>query len=235
MASPKIDKIDAVRLVDEKSEPIKQVPGFAKHHRVPSSNRGSDQRFLFELVHPSIDADLQQVFKALRKSYGLKRKELNVDGPHDGCGMITTPFFNYEFQATLNATDPSNVVWRRMITGIYEPARIFAGPFEDVFGKRFSILEIGTETLDLESIVDHIEDTEQDLVEVDYDKDLTWCEVQVANLKTSVLIQTNSIRAVSHKEVSPLELLKSFLQIQHEFMASLDFSGIPFLASRPGP
>ena len=97
MANLKTERIDAVRLVDERNEPVKQVSGFAKHHRVPTTCGAGDQRFIFELTHRDVDHDLQEVFKSLRTSYGLKRKEISVAGPEDGTGVITTPFFNYEF------------------------------------------------------------------------------------------------------------------------------------------
>ncbi len=96
-------------------------------------------------------------------------------------GVITTPFFNYEFHASQAEDDPGTVVWQRLITSIIEPARVFAGPFEEVFGQRFNEMEIAIQdALDLESIVDHIEDCEPANLTIDYDKDLTWCEIQTA-------------------------------------------------------
>lgn len=231
MTNLKMEKVDAVRLVDERTEPIKQLGGFAKHHRVPTTCGDSDRRFLVDLTQRDVDDDLQEVFTGLRNLYGLKRTEISVDGPSDGVGVITTPFFNYEFHVFQNGDDPAKVLWQRLITEIREPARVFAGPFEEIFGQRFSVLEISTdESLDLEAIVDHIEDTEHETVKVDYDKDLTWCEIQVADASTSVFVRDDSIRVVSRKNVSPQELLESFLRVQQEFMSTLSLAGIPFLA-----
>lgn len=231
MVNLKMEKVDAVRLVNERIELIKQISGFAKHHRVPTTSSASDHRFLAELTQRDVDDDLQDVFTRLRTSYGLKRKEISVDGPSDGSGVITTPFFHYEIHVCQHQDDPSQVVWRRLITEISEPARVFAGPFEEVFGKRFTVLEISTDdSLPLESIVDHIEETELDLVKVDYDKDLTWCEIQFGDTDVSALVRDDSIRVICRKEVSPQELLESFLRIQQEFMSTLSLAGIPFLA-----
>ena len=63
---------DSVRLVCEQTTPIKQLEGFQKHHRVPTAASAGDQRFVCELAESQIDADMQDVFSALRKSYGLK-------------------------------------------------------------------------------------------------------------------------------------------------------------------
>ncbi len=231
MTVRKIEKVDTVRLIDERREAFKQLDGFQKHHRVPTSGSDSDHRFLAEITARELDADLQTIFAALRKSYGLKRKEISVDGPADGGGVIATDFFNYEIHVALDDDDPSRIVWCRSITEISEPARVFAGPFEQVFGKRFSVLEISTEqSLDLESIVDHIEDQELETVGVDYDKDLEWCEIQLVDSATSVMIRQDSIRVISRREVSPAELIESFLEIQRQFITSFKLAGIPFLA-----
>lgn len=231
-----MEKVDSVRLVDERTEQIKQLSGFAKHHRVPTTCNDADQRFVTELTLRNVDDDLQTIFAALRKTYGLKRKEISVDGPLDGIGVIATPFFNYEIHVTQDWSDPSKVLWKRYITEIREPARVFAGPFEAVFTKRFSVLEISIhESLDLGAIVDHIEDSETDRVKVDFDKDLTNCEIQIADSATSVVVRDHSIRVVSRNAVSPHELLEAFLMVQQEFMATLSLAGIPFLAGSGKP
>ena len=222
----------SARLVSQQSNSIKELSGFQKHHRTPTKASDSDLRFMQGLAEPDLDEELQEVFSSLRKAYGLKRKEISVDGPQEGGGVITTPFFNYEIQISQDVESPSKVIWNRAITEIAEPARVFAGPFDQVFGKQFSTLEISTEQpLDLEGIVDHIEDLESDSVQIDYDKDLTWCELKILNSTTSVMLNEDSIRDVSHQEIPPQELLEEFLVIQNQFMETLDLSGIPFLAT----
>lgn len=226
-----MDNADSVRLVSEQSTSIKQLEGFQKHHRVPTAANAGDQRFVCELAEPQIDADMQEIFSALRKSYGLKRKEISVDGPTEGGGVVTTPFFCYQIQIQQDEDSPANVTWVRSITEITEPARVFAGPFDEVFGQQFSVLEISTqEPLDLEAIVDHVEDLESDSVKIDYDKDLTWCELNVLDSTTSVMLSDNCIRVVSRQAVTPLELIESFLDIKTRFIAILSVDDVPILA-----
>lgn len=222
---------DSVRLVCEQTIPVKQLEGFQKHHRVPTSSSAGDQRYVCELAEPQIDADMQDVFSALRKSFGLKRKEISVDGPAEGIGFVTTPYFCYQIQVVQDGENPSKVVWVRAITEIKEPARVFAGPFDEVFGQQFSVLEILTrQPLDLEAIVDHIEDLESDGIDVDYDKDLTWCELTVLGSSSNVRLSDSCIRVVSRAEVTPQELLESFLEIQKRFIATLSLGDVPFLS-----
>ena len=222
---------DSVRLLCEQTISIKQLEGFQKHHRVPTASSAGDQRYVCELAEPQIDADMQGVFSALRKSYGLKRKEISVDGPADGGGFVTTPFFCYQVQVQQDEETPSKVIWVRSITEITEPARVFAGPFDEVFGQQFSVLEILTrQPLELEAIVDHIEDLESDDIDVDYDKDLTWCELNVLGSTTNVRLSESCIRVVNRAEVTPEELLESFLDIQKRFIATLSVGDVPFLS-----
>jgi len=231
MSENKIASSGSARLIAERSESIKELSSFAKHHRVPTQCSDSDQRFIADLAEPQLDEDLQTVFSSLRKSYGLKRKEISVDGPNDGGGVIRTPFFNYEIQVLQNQDYPGKVVWRRMISEITEPARVFAGPFEEVFENQFTVLEVlMTNPLDLEAIVDHIEDAEIETVKVDYDKDLTWCKIAFTDSTSEAMIRNESIRVINRREVSPQDLMESFLKIQHELLSMLSLSGIPFLA-----
>ena len=123
------------------------------------------------------------------------------------------------------------VIWQRLITSIIEPARIFAGPFEEVFGQRFNEMEISiNDELDLESIVDHIEECEPANLSIDYDKDLTWCEIEPAESGMTIVIKPRSLQIVSRKEISPQDLLNAFLKVQQDFIATMNLSGIPFLA-----
>ena len=100
MSNSDSENVDALRLIDQSSEPIKHINGFLKHHRIPTTRNAGDQKFVVDLTFEEIDNDLQATFRSLRQAYGLKRKEIQVHGPDDGMGVITTPFFNYEFHAS---------------------------------------------------------------------------------------------------------------------------------------
>ncbi len=230
MDETKIDQISSVRLLREQVIPIQSLNGFHKHHRIPSAWTVNDVRFLASITEAEVDNDLQQTFAKLRSTFGFKRKQISVSGPRDGSGMITTPYFNYEIVVTLDRDDASKSLWQRSISDVVDPGQTFNAAFQKSFGNMFSILEISTiELLDLEDIVDHVEEAESDNVQVDYDKDLTWCEIQVADSIASVKIRDNSIRVVSRQEVSPRQLLEAFLDVQAKFLADLLCEGNPFL------
>ena len=224
------ENVNEVRLLDERIQPYKLLKGYEKHHRVPQACTDNDFRFLAKLVEPEIDDDLQDTFGELRSRFGFKRKEIEVIGPSDGAGVINTPFFSYEIQVCQNEEDPSKVIWRRSVFAISDPEQIFNESFEKIFQNKFTILEASTSSeLDLESIVDHVEDAELDSVRIDYDKDITWCEIQVVGSIVSVKIRPNSIRVTSKNEIAPHELLEAFLDIQRRFVSTLNCKGNPFL------
>ena len=212
---------------EQRTEQIKQLPGFQKGYRVPTSDNPSDQKFIAKIAEPILDDDLQETFSALRKAFGLKRKEISVDGPFEGGGIVSTPFFDYEVRVQIDAETPSRVIFSRSITGIRDFAKLVDNPFDDVFGKRFSTLIVEVENeLDLETIVDTIEDEAPDGISVDYDKDLTWCEIQVLGSTATIVAEAYSIRVESVRETTPKQLLDLFTDIQQQFMEKLDMSDV---------
>jgi hypothetical protein len=223
-----MDGTKRISFIERRSELIKQLPGFQKHFRVPTSAGASDQKFIATLTEPILDSDLQETFSALRKSFGLKRKEISVDGPFEGSGSVATPFFRYEIQAQIDEEVPSRVVFSRSVSDISEFARVVAGPFDEVFGQRFSTLIVDVKAeLDLESIVDAIEDDEPEGVSIDYDKDLTWCEIQLLGSTATIVVEPTAIRVQSVRDTTPRHLLKLFTEFQQQFIDKLDWSGVP--------
>lgn len=91
-----------------------------------------------------------------------------------------------------------------------------------------AIIHLGN--LALESIVDHIEDCEPSNLSIDYDKDLTWCEIQTAESGVTIVVKPDSLQIISRKEISPKNLLNAFLRVQQDFIATMNLTGIPFLA-----
>lgn len=215
-----------LRFLSEQFEAIRNLPGFQKHFKVPTSESDSDRKFLYSLVQDLIDEDLQTIFSSTRKSFGLKRKELSTDGPYDGFGSVSLPFFDYKIVAEFAQGDPSRVCFRRTIENISEPARVLAPAFEEAIPFAFSSLQWSAkDPLDLEGIIDAIEDAEIDGLAIDYDKDLTWCELTLPSAAASIRITSEQIETQSARGCSPKELLESFAAVQ-QFIAELDL--VPF-------
>ncbi len=222
--------VDHVRLVQEQTRAIKRLRGFQRHHHLPSFGGSSDLRFLAEITAVEMDEDLQKIFSSLRSAFGLKRRQMAVTGPEFRCGVIATPYFNYEITVETVEKDPSNILWRRAITGIRDPHQVFSDMFFAVFANQFNILEISTrDFFQIEAIVDQVEDAQSSDVSVNYDKDLNGCEIKIDQFNAIVEITENRIRIVSHREAPPRELLETFLKVQREFITKLNVQSSPFL------
>ena len=213
---------DEVRLISESSMSIKDLKGFSKGGRVPASASPGDVRYLVQLAKADIDADLEEKFGSLRSAFALKRKQMQVSEPDEGVGVITTPGFVYEVTVGLDERQPGKVVWRRCVVGLTDPQLFASDAFAEVFGGEFSILEVVVPGgLDVESIVDCVEEADPDTVKIDYDKDVTWCEIVLADSVAKARVTSETIRVFSRGEIAPAELIEAYAEVQARFLQSL--------------
>ncbi|MEM7785577.1 MAG: hypothetical protein AAF623_19675, partial [Planctomycetota bacterium] len=137
-------------------------------------------------------------------------------------GCIETPFFVYSIEVGFEDNDPQNTVWSRKVSRIVEPARIFAGPFEQIFERRFNQLQFDFPfPLNLEAIVDHVEESELEATELEYDKNLEWCEISFLDLLASIFLESHSIFLTDSQDSSPVQMFEKFSIIQSKLFDSL--------------
>lgn len=211
-----------VRLINEHIAPVKSLRSFTKQTRIPERAGDGDNRWVRQLAEADIDADLDEKFSSLRSAFGFKRREIQVGRPDEGVGVITTPQFNYEISLALSENDPAKIVWRRAVTGFQALSVAFGSAFEQVFGGDFSVLEVTVDQpLDVEAIVDNVEDAESQDVSVDYDKDVTWCEITLRDSLTSIRVTEQTMRATGPNHVKPRDLVESFLRVRDKFVQSV--------------
>ncbi len=213
---------EEVRLISESVMPIKELKGFSRGGRVPTSTSPGDIRYVMQLAKADIDADLEVKFGSLRSAFGLKRKQLEVTEPDDGIGVITTPGFAYEVTVSVDEENPGKAIWRRCLVGITDPDLLAGEAFDEVFGSDFSILEVAVpDGLNVEAIVDCVEEADPDTVKIDYDKDVTWCEIRLAESDVKVRVTSEAIRVSSRGETSPTQLIEAYAEVQTRFLQSL--------------
>lgn len=213
---------DEVRLISESFMSIKDLKGFSKGGRVPASASPGDVRYVVQLAKNDLDADLEQKFGSLRSAFGLKRKQLHVNEPDEGLGVITTPGFVYEVTVSLDEERPGKVIWRRCVVGLTDPELLASEAFAEVFGGEFSILEVAVSGgLDVEAIVDCVEEADPDTVKIDYDKDVTWCEIALVDSVAKARVTSEAIRVSSRGEITPAELIEAYAEVQTRFLLSL--------------
>ena len=214
-----------ILLIAQQRIALKDLKGISKTASTPKKGVPLSQKYLNDLALEHLDENLQTTFAKLRSNFSFKRKELTADGPVDGIGVITTPAFIYEVTAMPIEQDNRKVLVRRCIRQITDADAITGAAFADVFETDFNQLQVASETdLDLEDIIDRVEDAESDEVKIDYDKDITWCEIGVAGTRTTITVRPNKILVTGPQDVSPEELIDSFFELQNTFMDSLNLS-----------
>ena len=214
-----------ILLLAEQRIALKDLKGISKSASTPKKGMPISQKYLNDLANEHLDEDLQSTFAKLRSNFSFKRKELVADGPTDGIGVITTPAFIYEVTVLPIENDNRKVLVRRCIRQIEAPEAITGPEFAKVFESDFNQLQVASKAeLDLEDIIDRVEDADSEEVEIDYDKDITWCKIGVAGSRTTITIQTNEILVTGPNDVSPEELIDSFFELQNTFMDSLNLS-----------
>jgi hypothetical protein len=213
-----------VRLVNHQIRPLKEMPSFQKQHRVPATAK-EGKGFLNSLARDQIQSDLDEKFSALRNGFGFKRREMSVADPYEGCGSIETPFFNYEFSVDFLDQDPTKVCLQRTIKDIRETTSLLNPVFSQIFGNQFNTLELRfSEPLNLEAIVDAVEDLDSDQIIVQYDKDLTWCELHFADASRSVRLEGKLLSIASPmNSTSPADLLRMLADVQQRISHLLRF------------
>lgn len=213
----------AISFVSRQGLDVKALSGFQKHHRVPTGDDDARLRYIAGIAHDDIDANLSKTFSKLKSAFGFKRREISVEGPVDGSGSIVTPYFSYHIDLLLDEDSESRIVWRRSIKSIKNHEQVFSSEFHSVFGESFDFLEWDLpESLNLEAIIDHVEDAEAKDVGIDYDKDVTWCEISMPALLTVMRIDSDSMTVTRKSASRPEELLQSFWELQKRFLETLD-------------
>lgn len=214
-----------IHLIAEQRIALKDLRGISKTASSPKKGVPLSQKYLNDLAHQHLDDDLQTTFTKLRSNFNFKRKELIADGPTDGIGVITTPAFVYEITVVPVEQDNRRLTVRRCICQITDATAITGDSFAKTFESAFNQLQVASEVdLDLEEIIDRVEDADSQDVEIDYDKDVTWCKIGVAGSRTTITIAANRILVTGPSDVSPDELIDSFFELQNTFMDSLQLS-----------
>lgn len=213
-------------LIKKQRRPIRALPGFKKNHRVPDRVDDRAEKFIATLTEEEVKADLNLVFQRLRKEFSLRRAEMKVSQEH-GTGSIDTPYFQYSVVVCLNPERPSEVIWQRQVTDIRDRIQVLSAPFERVFVNVFDTVEYFPEmAINVDDLIDRIEELEDDRIALNYDMDATDCTLEIEGVVGMVEITASTISLTQSSDVSPKDLLQSFLDMQ-EMMGAMKVPRAP--------
>lgn len=217
------NRMYCISLAIREIEGIARLDGFKKKtHRVPDEINSRTQSFVGKLSAKQVADDLDQVFGELRSAFRFKRKELQSDNGGEGTGLISTPYFQYCSTVSQNPEDASEVIWRRDISQITEPNQLLSDGFAAVFSNFFDTVEFTPPTaIDLEALIDRIEETDDDRFSLEYDRQLTFCEIWIEGTAAKLHVTPEAIRIMHPQPQPPRVLIASLIEVQN---ALVEFS-----------
>lgn len=201
-------------LIKKRMRPIRGLSGFKKNHRVPDRIDDRAEKFIADLVEAEVKEELNLIYQRLRKELSLRRADMKVSHEY-GTAAIDTPYFQYALVVCLNPEQPAEVIWQRQITDIRDRVQVLSNPFERVFPNMFDTVEYFPETtLDIDELIDRIEALEDDRIELNYDMEATGCTLEIEGIDGLVEFTSNTISLSHASDISPKDLLQSFLDMQ---------------------
>ena len=207
-----------VTLVRETRTRVRDLKGFRRSHQVPTEVNEHTNSFVGRIAAEDISEDLESRFSDFRRLLKLKRVDLQVSEPDAGVGMIAAPWFDYLIRATVAPNDASEVLWRRQVAEFRRPLELFASGFSSVFGNLFDTVELEPAApIDLAGFIDQIEERAVQTIGIDYDRNTTWCHINLSGVMGQVRLTSDRVSLVLSQPQTPVRLLEAFLQVRSRF------------------
>ena len=221
--APPPDRFKGVLLATRKFELVQRLPGFSKSkHRVPEDVTDRAQVFVGSLAADRIRDDLDSVFQLLRTAFRFKRTQLKTQETADGAGSIETPYFRYTSCVYQNPANAAEVIWQRDVSQVTSPEQILSEEFAEVFGEAFDTVEfLPPSEINLEALIDKIEELDDPRVRLEYDRQITKCEVYIDGIAAKLQVTSDAFRIVHPEPTHPRTLVASFTAFQDSLV---DFS-----------
>ena len=210
---------------------VKDLSGFRKTHTLPERANEWARKYVNRIAAADIKADLDNTFDMVREQFGYKRKDLNVSAERDGFGFIRTPDFEYTVGVAVNPDEPAEVVWRREVGRLSDPAFVRSEGFTNVFGGRFDrlVFEFAV-PVGVAEFVDRIEDAPPEGVKVSVASGSESAEIRLAGFAGRVTLSRDAV-TIEGRPGSSASLLDQFLT----FLRKFGGVGEPKALPDPGP
>lgn len=186
---------------------VRDLSGFdkARGHRPPTYVNSTSRSWVAGLAEGDIEADMDKVFEMIKNAAVYKRKDLVYDPPSDGSASIRTPDFAFSITYSQNEEDPSQYEVIQELTRLSNPETLDSDWFNDVFRSVFNeaVVEFSG-PLDVEEFIDLAEECEG--LDVDYDKDATYCRIRMDGFEGSIMITADSVTYRFRKAETPREM-----------------------------
>jgi hypothetical protein len=226
-ANPHLRQLKRVVLYREVLGDVKRLSGFRKrYHTVPDAVTSATQSFIQDISAAELKQDLAEKFAALQKAFKLKRRDITVQGPDEGCGSLITPYFDYDVTVRLNPQNTGEVLWRHEILNIREPGKVFCAEFDAAFSGVFDTLEFQfLRSVNVADVIDTLEALE-DPPGIEYPPSCAYCKITTEG---GVVTVTKDAIAVSDTgSTSPKALVEGFFAVQRLLVNQHQMKQLPF-------
>ena len=210
-----------LRLESLRRQSIKQLSGFESRLRMPDS---ADRRieFLGRIAEQEFDQDLDDLYRKLKDQFGFKRRNLIVSDPVDGSAGIQTDAFHYQVNLLVCPESIEHVIWQRCICFIQQVEILSRSEFQTVFGDRMDRLCVDLDSdIDITDVIDHFEDLAPEDIEIDYDRQATWCELTIHGSTAKMRIQSDQFVVTDPKLTNVVELFECYFELQDRLLAKI--------------
>jgi len=213
-----------VKIFQQQWQPLKQLSGYRKGSKLPDSVSASSNKFVASMAEDEINEDMQEALDLLRANFKFKRRELEIDGPSDGAGSITTPYFTYQIGIGLDPERITHACWTRELNHIHDPQKLITDAFDECFGAANWILEMPVkDPMDIADVIDNIEDAENDAIEINYDKDATWCDVNIQGVLGTLRVTPSAFVISPPSSIPPRKIFETLFQMRVRLAEIQDF------------
>lgn len=204
--------IRQVSFTAKEAEGLRSLSGWKKTYRIPDRFTEATRSFASSCASDELKEDLDSVFDALKKAFKFGRRDLTVSQPEDGTGTIITPYFNYSVYVELNAKDLDEVIWIRTVDSIVAPEQISSDAFAEVFDDVFDTLEFSLPIkVELEDFIDAVEAAKNPDVSLDYDREVTYCDIQISGASGKLRLSSNQLSLSYGVPTGTAKLIESFV------------------------
>ena len=197
---------------------VKSLAGFQKSFRLPDAATPSAQKLINRWATDDLKAEVEEKYSAFREHLGFKRKDLESNVSGDGLAFIRGPAFDYTVSVSIDPAEPTEVVWRREVSQVSDPAVLRSDGFKAAFGGALDTLQFDFEKpINIEALVDRIEDDATPGVKVRVTSDASACEMTVQGFSGSVHVERATLRIEGRPGTSPDSLVEQFFAFQSRF------------------
>ncbi|MDA7951611.1 MAG: hypothetical protein MPJ24_09000 [Pirellulaceae bacterium] len=167
-----------LRLYSLEASSLKDLSGFNKNPKGFFGKGGLTETMLYQLGEKELSDELETIFQQLKTAFNFRRKELLREGPIEGGGTLTTPYFQYHINLQKIEDYPDMVGVLRQVEGLANLDLLTQKPFINVFQGKLNTLELRTSrTIQVESWIDHLEEKESLVGQLFYPSDCRFVQL----------------------------------------------------------